>query len=251
MDGTTPRATHAAPAFRAGKSDRPDNARSLARVLVRNYGLAGAVRLAATDVLPDLLHRTDTARPASLEAALPAHDPDVDARARGDANRYVPSTHALLEAVARRLSRELDVSATGFVDAGSGKGKALIAAARAPWASVRGVELSAALHGIAVRNVERLGLARRVISERGDAAELALLPHERVVYLFNPFTGRTLERCLDRVAEAGRTAPRWLVYVNPTEHAAFTARFDLVEHGHVEPGRIELAYFATRGGGAR
>ena len=34
---------------------------------------------------------------------------------------------------------------------------------------------------------------------RGAARDLSLAPHERVVYLFNPFTGRTLERCLDRI----------------------------------------------------
>ena len=238
------------PPFRADKAARPDNERSLPRVLVENYGLVGAARLVATDVLTDALRRTDTARPTSLDAALPADDPAVDARARADANRYVPSTWALLDAVTARLSRELDVAATGFVDAGSGKGKALIGAARAGWASVRGVELSAALHGVALANVRRLGLTDRVTCERGDAADLSLAPHERVVYLFNPFTGATLERCLDRIVAAGRVAPRHVVYVNPTEHAAFTERFELVEHGHVEPGRVELAHFRTRDAGA-
>ena len=233
------------PPFRADKAERPDNERSLPRVLVENYGLVGAARLVATDVLTDALRRTDTARPTSLDAALPRDDTAIDARARDDANRYVPSTFALLEAVNARLARELDLRATGFVDAGSGKGKALIAAARAPWRSVRGVELSASLHAVAVRNVRRLGLEGRVTPERGDAADLVLAPHERVVYLFNPFTGTTLERCLDRIAAAGETAPRWIVYVNPTEHAAFTARFELVEHGHAEPGHIELAHFRT------
>ena len=235
-----------APAFRAGKSARPDNARSLPRVLLENYGLAGAARLVATDVLTDLVRRTDTARPTSLDVALPDGNAGVDARARSDANRYVPSTYALLDAICARLSREMDPSDTGFVDVGSGKGKALIGAARTGWKSVRGVELSAALHGIAAANVRRLGLSDRVTCELGDAADLALAPHERVAYLFNPFTGTTLERCLDRIVAAGRIAPRHVVYVNPTEHAAFTKRFDLVEHGHIEPGRVEVAHFRTR-----
>ena len=237
-----------APVFRAGKSARPDNARSLPRVLLENYGLAGAVRLVATDVLTDLVRRTDTARPTSLDAALPEGDAAVDAGARADANRYVPSTYALLDAICARLSRELDPSVTGFVDVGSGK--ALIAAARTGWKSVRGVELSALLNDIAVTNVRRLGLADRVTCERGDAADLALAPHERVAYLFNPFTGATLERCLDRIVAAGRVAARHVVYVNPTEHAAFTERFELLRHGHVEPGRVEVAHFRTREPGA-
>lgn len=66
------------------------------------------------------------------------------------------------------------------------------------------------------------------------------------MYLFNPFTGATLERCLERIVAAGKQTVRWIVYVNPTEHAAFTARFELVEHGHVQPGHIEVAYFRTR-----
>ena len=239
-----------APAFRAGKSARPDNARSLPRVLLENYGLVGAARLVATDVLTDLVRRTDTARPTSLDAALPHGDPSVGSRARRDANRYVPSTYALLDAVSARLSRELEPSATGFVDVGSGKGKALIGAARAGWRSVRGIELSASLHDVAVANVRRLGLEDRVSCGRGDAAELVLAPHERVVYLFNPFTGATLERCLDRIVAAGRETARHVVYVNPTEHAAFTGRFELLEHGHVEPGRVEVAYFRTRETGA-
>lgn len=238
MSGDTAMESNAATRFRAGKLALSDNTRPLARVLLENYGLRGALGLVASDVLPDLLRRVDTARPVSLAVALPEGD--------ADANRYVPSTFALLEAVSARLARELALPSSGFVDLGSGKGKALIGAARAPWRSVRGIELSARLHAIAGRNLARLGLAGRVSSEHGNAAALELAPHERVVYLFNPFTGATLERCLDRIVTAGRTAPRWIVYVNPTEHAAFRARFDLVEHGHVEPGHIELAFFRTR-----
>ena len=250
MDPTNPEhGDEPAPAFRAGKSVRPDNARSLPRVLLENYGLAGAARLVATDVLTDLARRVDTARPTSLDAALPPGDASIDGRARRDANRYVPSTYALLDAVSARLSRELDRAATGFVDVGSGKGKASIGAARAGWGSVRGVELSAVLHDVALANVRRLGLEGRVTCERGDAAELVLAPHERVAYLFNPFTGATLERCLDRIVAAGRRVERFVVYVNPTEHAAFTERFELLEHGHVEPGHVEVAYFRTRGAG--
>ena len=243
------------PPFRHGKPSRPDNERSLLQVLLHNYGPVGAARLMVSDVLSDLTRRVDTARPTGLHQAFD--------RVPADANRYVPSTYALIDAVSARLAQELDLAGTGFVDVGSGKGKALIRAAEGDWASVRGIELSPVLHRIAVRNLARRGPGKgelpgrvgepgeesgdeRVRSELGDAAGLTLADHERVLYLFNPFSGKTLERCLDRIVMAGHRASRWLVYVNPTEHAAFSARFDLIEHTWVEPGHIEVAYFRTR-----
>lgn len=232
------------PAFRAGNSSLPDNSRPLPLVLLRNYGLSGSLRLIASDVVCDVLQRIDTARPTSIKRAFPLQG--FLAGALADCNRYVPSTWSLVEAVSKRLARELDPTRTGFVDLGSGKGKALIVAARAGWCSVRGVELSEHLHLIATDNLRKLGFGTHVRSGFGDAAELEPGLEECAIYLFNPFTGKTLEHCLDRIVLAGERATRWIAYVNPTEHAEFTRRFDLVEHAHVEPGHIEIAYFRTR-----
>ena len=216
---------------------RPDNVRPLSYVLLRKYGLRGALRILREDVGFDFRNRVDTALPVPRWLLYPADE-------RRWQNRYVPSTFGLVEAVLRLAGERLALADCGFVDLGSGKGKALIAAAGHPFRSVRGVEISARLHRTATRNLRRLGLEERVALVQGSAADLALRPHERVLYLFNPFTGDILERVLERIGTARREGPGLLIYVNPTESAQVAARFEPLAHAFIEPGHCEVRYYA-------
>jgi len=221
---------------------RPDNTRPLSYVLLRKYGLAGALQVLRDDVGFDLRHRVNTALPVPRRRLYPPGS-------RHEQNRYVPSTFGVMEGVLRRASELLDIGSCGFVDYGSGKGKSLIAAARHPFRSVRGVEISERLHRTAERNIRALGLGDRVSLVAGSATDLALLPHERVLYLFNPFTGDVLERVLGRIAGARRDGPGLLIYVNPTESAQVRARFEPIGHDFIEPGHCEVVYYALPEGG--
>jgi SAM-dependent methyltransferase len=82
-----------------------------------------------------------------------------------------------------------------FVDLGSGKGAVLLYAAELPFKKVIGVELSPGLHRIAERNIAGYRGKRikcnDVESVCADAAAYALPLEPTIIFLFNPFRGRT------------------------------------------------------------
>jgi hypothetical protein len=92
-----------------------------------------------------------------------------------------------------------------LLDIGSGTGKVVLLAALLRGATSAGVERDAALVDVARRAAAELGV-RGVGFEHGDARALGVAPAD-VVFMYLPFTGRTLDTVMARIL-ASRS--RWI-----------------------------------------
>lgn len=215
---------------------RPDNKRPMAYVLLRKYGFKGACRILLHDVGFDLRHRVNTATPMSQRQLFGRNH-------SSDLHRYVASTFDVMRSTLDYVSMLHDLSECGFVDLGSGKGKALIAASRYPFKSLQGVELSARINAIACANLKRLGLDKRVALFEGAAADYSFQPHERIIYFFNSFSGDALHSLLNNLAASPRIGPGVLIYTNPTERSDIEKYFTCIHHEFIDPGHCEVSYY--------
>jgi len=136
----------------------------------------------------------------------------------------------------RRILSPSDVDEDDvFLDLGSGMGRVVLQAARYPFRRVIGVEVSAELHEAARENVARSRdklRCRDVVLIRSDVLDYAVPDDVTVVFLFNPFRGKTFARVVDAVLLSVDRNPRRvrIVYVNPREEQALlrTGRVELV-----------------------
>lgn len=129
--------------------------------------------------------------------------------------------------VADQVFRSLPRWARGltFVDYGSGPGRMLLLAARrAAFSRIVGVEYSVELHEAAVQNISRRGLGERVSSVNCDAAEFPIPPGPCVFYFFHPFGREVLEQVLAKIKESHRARPRemYVVYYHPVHDDVFS-----------------------------
>jgi hypothetical protein len=118
-----------------------------------------------------------------------------------------------------------------FIDAGSGKGRALLMACRYPFRRVLGIEVVPELHAIAQRNLAGFhspGCAH-VESWLGDARAFPWPPEPTVLFLFHPFPEWVLAQVMERLRNSLEQNPRklWLVYHNPVS-APLLARMDFL-----------------------
>lgn len=149
---------------------------------------------------------------------------DIPDERRGSARRYEASSDYEFRYVLEKL--HIDYSNYHFVDYGSGKGAILAAAARYPFRSVTGVELSQALHETARDNIAKLQDRGRVrsgalTSVHGDAASYRLPAAAHVIYVFNAFGPDVLKDVLARISEylADVREPVYFLYNNPMHHS--------------------------------
>jgi hypothetical protein len=119
-----------------------------------------------------------------------------------------------------------------FIDAGSGKGRALLMACQYPFRQVIGIEVVPELHTIAQRNLSQRASELRVCenaeSRLGDAVDFPWPPEPTVLFLFNPFPEWVLESMTARLGESLREHPRkvWVIYHNPAlEHVLAKSGF--------------------------
>jgi SAM-dependent methyltransferase len=154
---------------------------------------------------------------------VPAARLAFDAARRGQATAYEPILPHEFDAM-MRAAGEVAAGRT-FVDLGCGKGRALLLAAKHPFAAVVGVELS---HDLAERARENaVAFLRgwpasptiRVVTL--DAAEFDFPAGPLVVFLFDPFREPVMERVIANLARALESEPRavTVVYAN-SRHAA-------------------------------
>lgn len=136
----------------------------------------------------------------------------------------------------------LDVMATAnveprrcdFIDFGSGKGRALVLAAEAGFRKAVGVEISPALHEVAIRNVaiyrRQRPHAGPIELRCGDAAAFELPPGDALLFFYNPFREGMLRSVLSNVARAWRAqrCKLTVVYCNPIHFDLFD-EFDFLE----------------------
>ena len=146
---------------------------------------------------------------------LKPEDVGVDPDKRSDAGRYQPTTRA--DFVRILTSIELDHPRFTFIDLGSGKGATLLYASEFPFRRIIGVELSAALHEIAERNIARYRnramKCRDVKSLCLDATAFAFPPEPILLFLFNPFKGQVLDRVVANLERSIESHPRELIVV--------------------------------------
>jgi SAM-dependent methyltransferase len=108
-----------------------------------------------------------------------------------------------------------------FLDLGSGKGRALLVASRFPFRRIVGIELSPQLSAVATDNIAKFSAAwqqcRDIEACIGDATAIDYPAGPLVLYLYNPFLGPVLKRCLHNLARSLADEPRevHLIYINP------------------------------------
>jgi SAM-dependent methyltransferase len=113
------------------------------------------------------------------------------------------------------------VDAYTFVDAGAGKGRALLLAAELPFRKAIGAELNEELAGIAQRNITRWSRLTRTRTNirilHQDAARFRWPRTPLLVYLNNPFDCALVEQMAARLADlaASRSGLVDVIYVNP------------------------------------
>ncbi|HKB50525.1 MAG TPA: class I SAM-dependent methyltransferase [Solirubrobacterales bacterium] len=110
-----------------------------------------------------------------------------------------------------------------FIDLGSGMGRTVLRAAEYPFKRVIGVELSPALHAIAVENVERCRPRRRcgeVELVCADVLAFDFPDDVTVVFLYNPFRSEIFDEAMAALFRSVARNPRRvrILYRNPVEH---------------------------------
>ena len=161
---------------------------------------------------------------------------ELDPEAIGPSLQYATHYEATPVAEAEALigSSPLTPAQATFVDLGAGMGRVVLLAARRPFRSVIGVEISPALVEIARENLSTARdpkrIARDVKMVRADAADYAFPRGDLVVYMYNPFRGPVLDRVLTNLT-ASKRGEVVLLYHTPVERAVLdtTEAFELVE----------------------
>ncbi len=122
-----------------------------------------------------------------------------------------------------------------FVDIGSGMGRVVLLAARYPFKQILGIELSPALHEVAVQNLKRWVDPRQRCKDirlvRADASTFDFPAGNLVVYLYNPFREPLLTALLEKILASRRIAREVvLCYHTPAEREAIdeTQAFELL-----------------------
>lgn len=193
----------------------------------------------------DLRYGTDTA------GKTPFQELDVT----GDSVPHGTGYQAVNAGHFNAMMRALPVAAgSGFVDIGSGKGKALLLASRFPhFAHVYGVELSKALCDVANANIaaysRRYPTQAEVRAIHTDGAAYEIPPEINVVFLNNPFDAVLMLRFVENMRRSLEIAPRalWLVYGNPANAGVVegSGLFDMVRHHRfLGPGRDMRVYLS-------
>ena len=123
-----------------------------------------------------------------------------------------------------RLMRRLNLPKDNiFVDLGSGKGRALMLAAKYGFRKVIGVEFSGVLCDRSRINMEKF--MRKCPSQskieiiESDVAKYQLNDDETVFFMFDPFNAPVLTQVLQNIAASVKRKPRpiWLIYGTPRE----------------------------------
>jgi hypothetical protein len=116
---------------------------------------------------------------------------------------------------------DIDFGSHTFIDLGSGKGRALMLAAKLPFRHIIGVEFAAELHEAAKANLAAFasngGDVSRVSLLLEDAASYSFPNEPLVIYMFNPFGSKIVRQVAENALASWRAAPRsiQIFYVNP------------------------------------
>ncbi|HEY1994769.1 MAG TPA: class I SAM-dependent methyltransferase [Edaphobacter sp.] len=136
-----------------------------------------------------------------------------------------------------------------FVDLGCGKGRAVMMASEFRFRVAVGVELHAALAGIAETNIAVWTEAGRAVCPVrivcGDATEFVFPEGPCLLYLFNPFAAPVMKRLIERIEADFRGRPGMLdlIYFNPEAGELLEAHggFELLWTGTVAMSEEDAA----------
>jgi hypothetical protein len=184
----------------------------------------------------DWRHGTVTAGVTPLEL-LSIASPN---RPRG--TYYEPIPMALFDLAMERL--DLRPEDHVFVDLGSGKGRALMAASHYPFRELIGVEFASDLNQIAKSNLTKYRSRRRRNSpwrvEQGDAAEFEFPDEHVLLFLFNPFDGSIMRSVLANIetwlSDRGKSIT--IVYCNAKHADVFDAYPQLAQQEKIATPRL-------------
>src|SRR5258706_1122372 len=220
--------------------------KSLFKKLVPDF-LVGATRPARRSF--EAQRRFDRRFGVDTSGILEPGELGVDVRNIDDAGGYEATPRPVFFRILKSLPVRYERFA--FVDLGSGKGAALLYASELPFKKIIGVELSPGLHRIAERNIAgyrgertRCGDVKSVCA---DAAAYVLPPEPTILFLFNPFRGRTLETVAGNIQSSLRAQPReaFVIYYHSLAlHDALDRDACL---GPVRPARGAPTYRAREG----
>jgi SAM-dependent methyltransferase len=149
---------------------------------------------------------------------VPRAELGLEGEHAGDSSDYQPVQVPVFRAIMRDLP--IEHARYAFVDFGSGKGRALLMAARCPFRRIIGVELSPVLHEAALRNValfdRRRAAGTPIELYRGDAVAFPLPEGDAVCFFYNAFGRPVMEKMAAKL-EASLRRPRrmFVVYRNP------------------------------------
>src|SRR5262249_43360135 len=182
--------------------------------------------------LPSLVRRlTDRVLDRGLDTAAPAIDPEHHHQPD-----YLPYGPSAWHVVPRAL-RYVGVSeADTFVDFGSGKGRVLHQASKRPLRRVIGVEISPELaqaaRALVAANRPRYR-CRDIEVVVSAAADFRVPDDMTIAYMYNPFSGETLDAVMRNIVDSMDRNPRLirLIYARPDhrERVLATGRFRLVK----------------------
>ncbi|MHB8534206.1 MAG: methyltransferase domain-containing protein [Sulfuricaulis sp.] len=104
----------------------------------------------------------------------------------------------------------IPAASISFLDFGSGKGRVIAIAATFPYKKVFGVDISADLNRLAQSNIDvmRHRRAKHVEIIQSDAVKFIVPDDVNVIFLFNPFYGKTLAKVIDNILASYTARPR-------------------------------------------
>ncbi len=152
-----------------------------------------------------------TSQPAELKD-LTIHQKDTR-----QASRYEAVNYYILEKLLEKMTSFAEPR--NFVDLGCGKGRAMVVAAHYGFNNIKGIDFAEEVCAAAARHMEpmqqRLGITYSVVC--ADVLEYSIEPEDSVFFMFNPFTGETIARFLDKLEDSLLHHPRdiYFLYASP------------------------------------
>jgi SAM-dependent methyltransferase len=183
----------------------------------RSFGLAQTLTVIWSVIVDssfDLYYGTDTVRRVA-RGSIEAKSENVVHSSDYGASKAMPFMRLM-----RRLNLPKD---SVFVDLGSGKGRALMLAAKYGFRKVVGVEFSGVLCDQSRINMEKFmrkcPSPSKIEIIESDVAKYHLNDDETVFFMFDPFNAPVLTQVLQNIGESVKRKPRsiWLIYGTPRE----------------------------------
>lgn len=190
---------------------------------VKKYGLWETVVICYFELIYELKFRSRSYH------QIEPNDIDANSGVRAHSSPYLPSAYYSARQAFSQITPHFESS--GFVDYGSGFGRALLFASQFPFQKIIGVEISKYMAEQARYTLSRYYRRTHKISPEWeirieDAREFEVPDDSTVFYFYDPFDSVIMESVLDRIEESiERTARRvFLIYIAPIQRHLFDER---------------------------